>query len=163
MVLPQAAKRRLVLNRPRLLVCAVHRAVYLDFSRKEGEWVPNPYGGRENLEAMNFLRRINEAVYGAAPDIQTFAEESTAWPMVTRPVHLGGLGFGMKWNMGWTHDTLGYFSQVPIRRKHHHDKLTSSMGYAFSENFLLPLSHDEVVYGQGSLLKKMPWDDHLSR
>jgi 1,4-alpha-glucan branching enzyme len=142
-----------------LRVDAVSSMLYLDFSRKEGEWVPNRYGGRENLEAMSFLRQMNETVYGAAPDIQTFAEESTAWPMVTRPVYLGGLGFGMKWNMGWTHDTQAYFSQDPIRRKHHHNKLTSSMGYAFSENFLLPLSHDEVVYGQGSLLGKMPGDD----
>jgi 1,4-alpha-glucan branching enzyme len=142
-----------------LRVDAVSSMLYLDFSRKEGEWVPNPYGGRENLEAMNFLRRMNETVYGAAPDIQTFAEESTAWPMVTRQVHLGGLGFGMKWNMGWTHDTLGYFSQDPIYRKRHHGRLTSGMGYAFSENFLLPLSHDEVVYGQGCLLGKMPGDD----
>ena len=142
-----------------LRVDAVSSMLYLDFSRKEGEWVPNRYGGRENLEAMSFLRRVNETVYGAAPDIQTFAEEYTAWPMVTRPVYLGGLGFGMKWNMGWTHDTLGYFSQDPIRRKQHHNKLTSGLAYAFSENFLLPLSHDEVVYGQGSLLGKMPGDD----
>jgi 1,4-alpha-glucan branching enzyme len=142
-----------------LRVDAVSSMLYLDFSRKEGEWVPNPYGGRENLEAMSFLRRMNEAVYGAAPDIQTFAEESTAWPMVTRPVHLGGLGFGLKWNMGWTHDTLGYFSQDPIHRKHHHDKLTSGLTCTSSENFLLPLSHDEVVYGHGSLLEKMPGDD----
>jgi 1,4-alpha-glucan branching enzyme len=142
-----------------LRVDAVSSMLYLDFSRKEGEWVPNPYGGRENLDAMGFLRRMNETVYGAAPDIQTFAEESTAWPMVTRPVYLGGLGFGMKWNMGWTHDMLGYFSQDPIRRKHHHGKLTSGLAYAFSENFLLPLSHDEVVYGHGSLLGKMPGDD----
>jgi 1,4-alpha-glucan branching enzyme len=142
-----------------LRVDAVSSMLYLDFSRKDGEWVPNPYGGRENLEAMSFLRRMNEAVYGAAPDMQTFAEESTAWPMVTRPVYLGGLGFGMKWNMGWTHDTLGYFSQDPIQRKHFHHKLTSSLAYAFSENFLLPLSHDEVVYGQGSLSGKMPGDN----
>jgi len=142
-----------------LRVDAVTSMLYLDFSRKGGEWVPNPYGGRENLEAISFLRRMNEAVYGAAPDIQTFAEESTAWPMVTGEAHLGGLGFGMKWNMGWTHDTLGYFSQDPINRKHHHDKLTSAMAYAFSENFLLALSHDEVVYGQGSLLRKMPGDE----
>jgi 1,4-alpha-glucan branching enzyme len=142
-----------------LRVDAVSSMLYLDFSRKEGEWVPNTFGGRENLEAMSFLRRMNETVYGATPDIQTFAEESTAWPMVTRQVHLGGLGFGMKWNMGWTNDTLGYFSQDPIHRKRHHSRLTSGLGYAFSENFLLPLSHDEVVYGQGSLLGKMPGDD----
>jgi 1,4-alpha-glucan branching enzyme len=142
-----------------LRVDAVSSMLYLDFSRKEGEWIPNPYGGRENLEAMSFLKRMNEAVYGAAPDIQTFAEESTAWPMVTRQVHLGGLGFGMKWNMGWTHDILGYLAQDPIHRKHHHGRLTSPLAYAFSENFLLPLSHDEVVYGRGSLVGKMPGDD----
>jgi 1,4-alpha-glucan branching enzyme len=138
---------------------AVSSMLYLDFSRKEGEWIPNPYGGRENLEAMGFLRRMNEAVYGAAPDTQTIAEESTAWPMVTKPPYLGGLGFGMKWNMGWTHDTLNYFSLDHIYRKHHHDKLISGMAHAYSENFLLPLSHDEVVHDGNSLLKKMPGDD----
>jgi 1,4-alpha-glucan branching enzyme len=138
---------------------AVSSMLYLDFSRKEGEWIPNPHGGRENLEAMNFLRRTNEAVYGAAPDTQTIAEESTDWPMVTKPPYLGGLGFGMKWNMGWTHDTLKYFSLDPVYRKHHHDKLISGMAYAYSENFLLPLSHDDVVYGGSSLLGKMPGDD----
>jgi 1,4-alpha-glucan branching enzyme len=138
---------------------AVSSMLYLDYSRKNGEWVPNPYGGRENLEAMSFLRRMNEAVYAAAPDVQTFAEESTAWPMVTRPTYLGGLGFGMKWNMGWMHDVLAYFAEDPINRKYHHDKLTFSLAYAFSENFLLPLSHDEVVHGQGSLLGKMPGDE----
>jgi 1,4-alpha-glucan branching enzyme len=134
--------------------------LYLDYSREEGEWIPNIHGGSENLEAMSFLRQLNEAVYGAAPDTQTIAEETTAWPMVTKPPYLGGLGFGMKWNLGWTHDTLSYFALDPVFRKHHHDKLISSMGYAYSENFLLPLSHDEVANGGSSLLAKMsgdPW------
>jgi 1,4-alpha-glucan branching enzyme len=132
--------------------------LYLDYSRKQGEWVPNEYGGRENLEAIRFLKHFNETIYSHFPDVQTIAEESTAWPMVSRPIYVGGLGFGMKWNMGWMHDTLEYFSKDPIFRKYHHNQLTLSIMYAFSENFLLPLSHDEVVYGKGSLLGKMPGD-----
>lgn len=138
---------------------AIASMLYLDYSRKEGEWVPNENGGRENLEAIGFLRRLNEEVYKNYPDVQMIAEESTAWPMVSRPTYLGGLGFGLKWNMGWMHDTLEYFSKDPIYRKYHHGQLTFSMLYAFSENYLLSLSHDEVVYGKDSLVGKMPGDD----
>src|SRR6202040_867707 len=129
-----------------------------DYSRQQGEWIPNKFGGRENLEAIEFLRRFNQEVYKEHPDIQTTAEESTSWPMVSRPVYLGGLGFGMKWDMGWMHDTLEYFKQDPIHRKYHHSKLTFRMLYSFQENFILPLSHDEVVHGKGSLIGKMPGD-----
>jgi len=142
-----------------LRVDAVASMLYLDYGRQEGGWVPNKFGGKENLEAISFLRRLNEEVYKNFPDVQTYAEESTAWPMVSRPLYVGGLGFGTKWDMGWMHDTLAYMSQNPIHRAYHHGKLTFRMLYAFQENFVLPLSHDEVVYGKGSLLRKMPGDD----
>jgi 1,4-alpha-glucan branching enzyme len=142
-----------------LRVDAVASMLYLDYSRKEGEWIPNQYGGRENLEAVEFIRRFNEEAYTEFPGIQTIAEESTAWPMTTRPPYLGGLGFGLKWDMGWMHDTLRYMSQDPIHRKYHHNELTFRSLYTFSENFVMPLSHDEVVYGKRSLLAKMPGDD----
>ena len=142
-----------------LRVDAVASMLYRDYSRKAGEWLPNKYGGRENLEAIDFLRQLNQEVYKEYPGIQTIAEESTSWPMVSRPIYLGGLGFGLKWDMGWMHDTLKYFALDPIHRKYHHNQLTFRMLYGFTENFVLPLSHDEVVHGKGSLIQKMAGDE----
>ncbi|PQB05952.1 1,4-alpha-glucan branching protein GlgB [Aureitalea marina] len=142
-----------------LRVDAVASMLYLDYSREDGEWEPNIYGGRENLDAISFFKELNEAVYGNFEGVQTIAEESTSFPMVSRPLYLGGLGFGMKWMMGWMHDTLEYFKKEPIYRQHHQNDITFSMTYAFTENFMLPLSHDEVVYGKQSILGRMPGDE----
>ena len=142
-----------------LRVDAVASMLYLDYGRKEGEWIPNKYGGKENVEAIAFLRRFNEEVYKSHPDVQTIAEESTSWPMVSRPNYVGGLGFGLKWDMGWMHDTLSYMSKDSIHRNFHHSQLTFRLIYAFHENFVLPLSHDEVVHGKGSLIRQMSGDD----
>jgi 1,4-alpha-glucan branching enzyme len=141
-----------------LRVDGVASMLYLDYGRRQGEWIPNRYGGKENIEAIDFLRYFNEHVYTAFPDVMTVAEESTAWPQISRPTSLGGLGFGFKWNMGWMHDILEYASTDPVYRSYHHNRITFSLRYAFMENFVLPFSHDEVVYGKGSMISKMPGD-----
>ena len=141
-----------------LRVDAVASMLYLDYSRKAGEWVPNEFGGREDLDSVSFLKELNELVHSREPGAISAAEESTAWPGVSRPTYLGGLGFGLKWNLGWMHDTLAYFSHEPVHRRYHHNELTFSLVYAWTENFILPLSHDEVVHGKGSLLQKLPGD-----
>ncbi|MFB3917491.1 MAG: 1,4-alpha-glucan branching protein GlgB [Terriglobales bacterium] len=142
-----------------LRVDAVASMLYLDYARASGEWIPNEYGGNENLDAIRFLQRVNHDIYQQHPDVQTIAEESTAWPMVSRPTYVGGLGFGLKWDMGWMHDTLKYMSKEPVHRKYHHNELTFRGLYMFTENYVLPLSHDEVTYGKGSLIGKMPGDE----
>jgi 1,4-alpha-glucan branching enzyme len=142
-----------------LRVDAVASMLYLDYSREEGEWEPNDQGGRENLAVISFLKELNQEVYASFPDVQTIAEESTSFPMVSKPVFAGGLGFGMKWMMGWMHDTLSYFKRDTLYRNHHHNEISFSMTYGFTENFMLPLSHDEVVYGKKSILGRMPGDD----
>ena len=142
-----------------LRVDAVASMLFLDYSREDGEWEPNEFGGRENLDAISFMKEMNTAVYENFPDVQTIAEESTSFPMVSSPIYLGGLGFGMKWMMGWMHDTLEYFAKESIYRKHHQNDLTFSLNYAFTENFMLPLSHDEVVYGKKAIIEKMPGDE----
>src|SRR3989454_2521550 len=148
-----------------LRVDAVASMLYLDYSRKAGEWIPNRFGGHENLEAIEFLRRLNDTIYNEYPDVQTIAEESTAWSQVSRPTHTGGLGFGLKWDMGWMHATLRYLKRNSIHRKYHHGELPFRMIYAFHENFVLPLSHDEVVHGKGSLYGMMsgdPWQKYAN-